>query len=683
MPVVLYEDRFCQLESCRKRIPKQRGKLARYCSKQHGTKAGWQRQAAKRLAAKDAEALMDAPREYQHRTGDIYRRLKDDPALPLLLDGTITASAYATKMDVTPAAITRALHALKVDGELGKLQDAWEPSRRVRAMLPVHTMARLKELGHEGVGTVEFEQLVDEAVRAYATFSRRYFTLEGDRPLIKQFHLKWIRSIIVAWATGGKRLILSPPRHGKSEMLVRFVVWFIVMDPNIRIGWFCAGTDVAKLMLGAVKDYLENHEGLQKDTLPPGQSYKPERSTGRPWSAKEIKVAQQSHIGQKSSSLLALGRTSKFLSRDMDIIIIDDMEDLDDTNEAHMREKGRQKLAEIGTRKTETCCEVYIGSRQHPDDIPNYIMAMDGSILQWETIVDSAHDENCGLDPDDFAIHVDCMLFPEVRTYRWLMEKKLEMETLGLQHAYPMRYLNAPIPPEGQVFDMVAIRENALDKTRGIGLDGLPIGRLAAGLDPSARGIQASFLWHYTKTAMTMVDMDTEQSGGQEGAIRIIYQWYHEYDLTLWFYETNSQQVDWYDNIKKHLATKPCHICDEIHTDIVLKDHNTGSNKKDAELGISSMAPRYHDGRIRLPYGTVGARQKVNKLLRQLELWTTDGVMKKTAKTDIKMASWFPFPYFVKLERKNKQPKLQEPESSSYPTMGYEQAPWQNIYPGA
>ena len=684
MPALLYEDRYCQLPSCRKRIPKQRGLLALYCTKQHGTKAGWERQAAKRKAKLDAEALLDAPREFQQRTGELYRKIASDPNLPLLLDGTIKADAYAPVLNVTTSALTRALHAHKVQGKLAVLQDEWVPSWRVRALLPADKLRRVKELGHEAVGSDEFETLIDELVAAYAAFSRWYFKLEGHRPLIKDFHLRWIRSIIVAYATGGKQLILSPPRHGKSEMLVRFVVWFIVMDPNIRIGWFCAGTDVAKLMLGAVKDYLENHEGLRDDTLPPGQSYKPERSTGRPWSAKEIKVAQQSHIGQKSSSLLALGRTSKFLSRDMDIIVIDDMEDLDDTNEPHMREKGRQKLAEIGTRKTEKTCEVYIGSRQHPDDIPNYIMAMDGSILQWNSIVDSAHDEDCGLDPDIFEIHVDCMLFPEIRSYRWLMEKKLEMETLGLQHAYPMRYLNAPVAPDGQVFDMMQIRENSLDKERGLGLEGLPIGRLAAGLDPSARGIQAAFLWHYTPTKMSMVDLDTEQSGGQEGAIRVIYQWFHDYDLQLWFYETNSQQVDWYDNIKKHLATKGCTVCGDIHPEIIIKDHNTGGNKKDAELGISSMAPRYHDGRIRLPFGTVAARQKVNRLLRQLELWTSDGIVKKSAKTDIKMASWFPFPYFVKLERKDRKSTLRIAPESSYQNYGdYTEAPWsQTQYPG-
>lgn len=466
-------------------------------------------------------------------------------------------------------------------------------------------------------------------------------------------------------------------------MLIRFVIWFIVMDPNIRIGWFCASRDVAELMLGAVKDHLENNERLIRATLPPGELYDPGLKSGRPWSKKEIKVAQQSHVGQKSSSLLALGLTSKFLSRDMDLIIIDDPEDFDSTNEEAQRKKARNKLAEVGTRKEEHTAEVYISSRQHPDDIPNHLLALEGTLLAWEQIVDSAHDLDCALDPDDFDIHVDCMLFPEVRSYRWLMEKKLEMESLGIPHAFPMRYLNLPIPEDGQVFNMELIRENALNRERGLGLEGLPLGHVAAGLDPSARGIQASFMWHYANGKMSMVDMDDTQSGGQDGAVRIIREWYHLYTLTLWFYETNSQQVDFYNNIKKQVQSKPCHICGQAHSEIQIKDFQTGQNKKDPELGISAMAPRYHDGRIDLPFGTNEARRKVNKLLRQLELWTVNGVENRKAKTDIKMASWFPYEHFVKMERGNRTPESVVQKEGSYrgiQRMGT--VPWaETVYP--
>jgi hypothetical protein len=509
--------------------------------------------------------------------------------------------------------------------------------------------------------------------------------LEGKRPLIVDVHRRWVRAIIETYCRGGKQLILSPPRHGKSETLIRFVVWFICMDPNIRIGWFCASRDVAELMLGSVKDILENNNDLIRAVLPPGEVFDPGLKSGRPWSKKEIKVSQQSHVGAKSSSLLALGLTSKFLSRDMDLIVIDDPEDFDSTNEEGQRKKARNKLAEIGTRKMEHTAICYIGSRQHPDDIPNHLLGLEDTPLGWKVIVDSAHNEECALDPDDLTAHVECMLFPQVRSYRWLMEKKLEMETLGLPHAYPMRYLNRPVPEEGVVFDMALIKENALDRERGLGLDRLPLGHLAAGLDPSARGIQASFLWHYASGKMSMVDLDDMKSGGQAGAVHIIREWFHEYSLTLWFYETNSQQLDFYTSIRAQIHGQRCHICGDTHPEIQIKDFETGRNKMDAELGISAMAPRYHDGRISLPYGTNEARRKVNKLLRQLELWTVNGVTSRKHVTDIKMASWFPFEYFKRMEKRDgaETRNVVQQEGSYRGITRLDTIPWQRTaYPG-
>jgi hypothetical protein len=636
-------------------------------------------------------AVTDAPTA---RRGDAYRKMMD-PAhkdiVDLFLAGKLDANHLANVFGMSKSAILRAEQAVRVTHNMAELNDGWMPSWRVRAMLPTYKLERLKELGYKGQDTKEFNTLADELVRAYSVFSRYYFTLEGKRPTIEDFHLVWIRSIIIAYAAGAKQLILSPPRHGKSEMLVRFAVWLIVMFPNIRIMWVAANTDVAKLMLGSVKDHLVNNEPLIRDTLPPGEAFKPARDSGRPWSAKEIKVAQQSWVGQKSSSMLALGRTSKILSRDVDLLIVDDLEDLDTTREASQREYSRNKFAEIGTRKEERTGWVNICSRQHPDDIPNHLMRLDGSLLSWRTITDTAHSEDCDLDPEEIAGHDEngCVLFPSVRSYRWLTEKRLEMEALGIMGAYEMRYLNRPIPETGIVFDIPLIKEMALDRNRGIGLGEpvdeddpesvsslLPLGRLVAGLDPSARGVQAAFLWHYRDDTLSMVDIETQEAGGFAGAHRIMEKWHEEYGLTAWFYEANAQQVEFFNDPRtKKLA---------LDLGLTIKPYYTGRNKQDPELGISSMAPWYHSGRIRLPFGTSEARQKVNMLLRQLELWTTDGVKSKRSLTDIKMASWFPFPSIVKWGNQDRDVDIQISEESSYP--GYGQvstAPWGHTgYPG-
>jgi hypothetical protein len=583
----------------------------------------------------------------------------------------------AEVLHVTPASVSRAWSAIVLDGMIEEKRKDWVQPWSARAMLPVWKLERVREMGPAGEGTEEFERLIDELVRAYSVFSRVFFRLEGKRPIVEEFHLKWIRSIIVAYAVGGKQLILSPPRHGKSEMLIRFVVWMIVMFPNIRVMWVAANSDVAKIMLGAVKDHLTNNEELITATLPPGMVYKPDRTSGKPWSGKEIKVRQQTHVGAKSSSLIALGRTSKILSRDVDILITDDLEDFDTTREPSQRAYSRHKLAEIGTRKEERTAWLYICSRQHGDDVPVHLMKLEGTEQAWRTIVDSAHTE-CGLDPDVIDGHDEngCVLFPEVRSYRWLMEKKAEMDALGIPGAYEMRYLNAPVPEEGIVFDIPLIRERALDRSRDIGTDSLPSGKLVAGLDPAARGTQAAFCWHYTNDTLTMVDIETQKAGGFAGALDIMRRWNTEYGLQYWFYEDNAQQSEFFNDPRTKALI--------MELSLVVKPYHTGTNKTDAEIGISSMAPWYHGGRIVLPYGTSRARKKVNMLLRQLELWTSDGIVRKGKKTDIKMASWFPFPTIIKWGKRDRTASVRLGTESSYPGYGnYTSTPWQQTqYPG-
>jgi len=671
----------CQEESCNRKISDNRlAHGAKFCCQQCNTRSKNRRLAEKKRLEKIAKtAAVNAERtDMGAQRGDTYEKLKGRPDLIRLLhDGAVQHTYVAEVLSVTPASVSRAWSAILLDGMIAEERKKWIPSWSTRAMLPTWKLERVREMGPSGEGTEEFERLIDELVGAYATFSRKFFRLEGRRPLIEEFHLKWIRSIIVAYAVGGKQLILSPPRHGKSEMLIRFVVWLIVMFPNIRIMWVAASGDVANIMLGAVKDHLENNDDLIDATLPPGLTYKPDRNSGRKWSAKEIKVRQQTHVGQKSSSLIALGRTAKILSRDVDLLVTDDIEDFDTTREASQRRYSRNKLAEIGTRKEERTGWLYIASRQHGDDIPQHIMALEGTPQAWRTIVDTAH-ADCQLDPDEMDGHDEngCVLFPKIRSYRWLMEKKSEMDALGIAGAYEMRYLNQPIPESGIVFDIPLIRERALDRSRDLGVQGLPLGKLVGGLDPAARGTQAAFCWHYANETLSMVDLEEQKAGGFEGAWEIMRRWDTEYGLKYWFYEANSQQSQFFEMPQtKQLA---------LELGLIIKPYWTGGNKMDAEIGISSMAPWYHGGRVNLPYGTARARKKVNRLLRQLELWTTDGIKGgRKRKTDIKMASWFPFPQIIRWGKDDRDVTLHESAESSYPGVtSMNSLGWTTPYPG-
>lgn len=663
-------------------LSRQRNPLAKYCSDQCRIRKEGERLRERERYQADMAGIVDpsqASMGYQRR-GPIYDELDGKPELlEELLAGRISQAAGAKMLRVTEAGLSRTLATFRFERKVAESAVNWEPSPLTRAMLPTDKLLLIRELGLAGLeDTDEFQRLADELVRAYSVFSRFFFRLEGNRPIIKEFHLAWIRSIIVAYAVGGKQLILSPPRHGKSEVMIRFAVWFIVMFPNIRIVWVAANGDVAKIMLGAVKDHLMNNEELIAATLPKGDSYRPDTRSGRPWSSKEIKVRQQTHVGAKSSSMLALGASSKILSRDMDLLIVDDLEDFDSTAELSQRKKTKAKFAEYGTRKEENTAWIDIGSRQHPDDVAGTLIKSQGVEQGWRILVETAHSDDCDLDPEIIEGHDTngCVLFPEVRTYRWLMEKKTEMDVLGIPGAYEMRYLNKPAPTSGIVFNVDRIREVGLDRSRDLGVDSLVAGRLVAGLDPSSRGTQAAFCWHFTPTSLSMVDLETSEAGGFAGAIRVMEEWADSYNVRDWYYEDNSQQVEFFRD-PRVLALK-------AKFGLTIEPHTTGKNKQDPELGISSMAPWYHNGTITLPYGTSEARRKVNLLLSQLELWTTDGItFGRNRKTDIKMASWFPFPRIVRWSRVEKyQDSVERGHEQSYPGISRSSAvPWATPYP--
>src|SRR5690606_41257821 len=67
-------------------------------------------------------------------------------------------------------------------------------------------------------------------------FRGRWFrTPRGVAYLTPPFQQRWVEAILRTLVTGGRQIILSPPRHGQSELLFHVCVWLIVLFPNLRI----------------------------------------------------------------------------------------------------------------------------------------------------------------------------------------------------------------------------------------------------------------------------------------------------------------------------------------------------------------------------------------------------------------------------------------------------------------
>lgn len=677
-------------------IPKPRryARNVKFCTPEHGTAAAKQKQAEAKVlvAATRSGVVQDTPYpEHEVRRGPYYDLVKERLAPKLLEDWTnhhIADHEIAVWMgEGSPQAWGRVRKALFNDRLLEIAAQNYNPKQELIDMLGPSDdeMYDLAQADRPA-----FEALLDDLVEAFVSWRTHFFKAGRYDYQTKDYHRRWIRAVLEAIYLGQRTLILSPPRHGKTDLLIHFCVWQIIRNSNVRILWVGPNGDIAENCLGQVRDLLETHEALAEAYLGPGQSWAPARRGGNLWTRDKFTVANRT-APQKQPTMWAAGVEGKIHSLDADFIVVDDPADPDKSYTPGGRDRianwFKQKLI---TRKMDGTGVAVISSRVHPHDL--YSEFIDSE--NWMVWVDKAHDKSiCGIDLYDPHDTEDCVLFPEMNPLRYLRE---QCDDVGLP-LFEMMYLNQPRPDGTLIFDPDIIRAKCLDNHRSIGLDDLPGSsyRLVAGLDPAAAGVQAAFLWAVDlpsfaadydpedprqadrKPAYYMVDMETQSAGGIGGAETLILDWYDRYGVQLWVIEDEAyQRVFWDDpRIRKLQATHG----------IEIRPAHTSKHKHDPIFGVSGQARRYHEGLVRLPYFGSEAVRKTDALIRQLTNFTDDPerIAKNRGKrgfSDILMSSWFPFSELIpRWEREARRTKAKVGPGRSYPgynTVTYATPPW-------
>ena len=474
-----------------------------------------------------------------------------------------------------------------------------------------------------------------QSLQDFKDFRDRYFKTEtGDLYETADFHENWINSIVDAIENGKQQMILSPPRHGKTDLLTHFAVWQICKNPNIRIMWVGGNEDIAKNAVGSVMDHLENNEQLNEEMNGPGVKFQPKVRSGKSWSSGQFTIATRTVTGIKSPTMVAVGKGGKILSRDCDLIIADDIEDHGTTIQPSAREQTRQWwTTTLSSRKEEHTAVVVIGSRQHPEDLYNFLLENP----EFEHIVEEAHSSECVLPETNIEDHKDCMLWSSKRTFKWLMSQKNNADTTGGRAIFEMVYLNKAFVEGITMFNSEDI-DQCRDINRSIGH--IPAGtHLIAGLDPASTGYQACFLWAANPETgqLYLVDIENEQGGGVIQARKSIQKWYEKYGLAHWVIEENGFQkaIRQDEKIKDYCS----------RFGVYLEGHQTQKNKYDPIYGVGSMQQLFEQKLINLPYGSTESETKSNIYRRQL-IYFSSAASKaskaKSYKSDVVMASWFP-----------------------------------------
>ena len=566
------------------------------------------------------------------RRGDVYQVLKDHPITQQILAGEITIGYAADELGYSRTAVTRSIAAIVVDirGEQGgdlegqAITDFLGPS----------------DIALPDPDTPEYEQFLDELVTAFLKFRDTYFEVKRKVPFVnKVYHVTWIRATLHAILTGSHQLILSPPRHGKSELMIHFCVWLIIRNPDIRIMWVARNDDMAKQMVGSVKDHLEHNEKLCADFLGQERNYK----TPGKWAALDFTVNTRTVVGMKSYTMVGVGWTGTILSRDCDFIVLDDVEDDRTVKTPGERQHTREKFAiTLDSRIEDHTAVLIIGSRQHPDDLYGYLIENSA----WHAIVNQAHDDACEINPHDLDAHTTCMLWHERHPYSWWYSKWQSQKEMGLEHLFEMVWQNRPRPSGLIVFRKEALLD-ARNFKRNIG-DTEWFGKLekpillhnqVAGMDPAAVGQQAYWIWIYDSVGHRayMLDAAIDMGGGLDKYADYMKAWKKKYDLMWWVTERNNiQQVFTTDSKIREIQGE---------LGIALDSMQTGSNKHDLEFGLPGMARWFEEGMIDLPYGDEASRQMTDIYIRQALGYEIDdaGKARNRGKSDLLMSAWFPF----------------------------------------
>ena len=482
-----------------------------------------------------------------------------------------------------------------------------------------------------------------ESLQKFEDFRDRYFQTEtGEQYETADFHQRWIKSILDAIDEGGEQMILSPPRHGKTDLLTHFAIWQICRNPNVRIMWVGGNEEIAKNAVGAVVDHLEHNEKLIEDFCGPGETFKPKSRSGKSWTSGQFTTATRTVTGIKSPTMVAVGKGGKILSRDCDLIIADDIEDHSTTIQPSAREQTRQWwTTTLSSRKEEHTAIVVIGSRQHPEDLYNFLLENP----EMTTIVEEAHSTECVLPENEIELHEDCMLWGGKRSYKWLLSRLHAAETTGGKAIFEMVYLNKAFVDGITMFDVEEV-DVCRDVNRVIGHIP-PRTQLIAGLDPASTGYQACFLWAVNSDTgkMYMVDIENQEGGGVIQAKQTIKKWHEMYGLAHWVIEENGfQRAIRQDRDLKDYTSR---------VGIYLEGHQTQKNKFDPIFGVGSMRELFKEQLISLPYGSAESETKSNIYRRQLIYFST-GASKQSGrnnKSDVVMASWFPLRVIRRLQK--------------------------------
>lgn len=487
-------------------------------------------------------------------------------------------------------------------------------------------------------------QIRREAAQKSLPFFCSYYMRDdnSEKLRFKEFHIEMMEAY--ADANNGRVLALEPASFGKSSLLKFYMIWLMIVNPNIRIALIGKTFDDATKRLRTIKAELEGNHDLIEDFGP---------FKGDVWKEDQITVAARTS-NAKEANISCAGGESNIMGWRSDVVVLDDIV-TNDNSGPQVRPESRERLKDNfnqGVLKLGVVGEVSLirwvntvvdkrdlthevgRLKDHPDMADTRWTTPEG----WLVLRRSAYNETTGelLWPEKYPMNRPPLVDgrPDPRPS---VERDMLTDPLMFQKRMQNRCLEQGLLPFQQVYidGNHAEYPGCLDTSRH--LRDVPSGWITAGgFDPSGSvGATSDWAGHIV-VAFEKTNEDSriyQVVWIDRGRWELETQQQHVVDEHRFFnsaktkVESNAAQ-QWFvsSGIVKKMATdpkatvhgpmriEPVYTTDEkFH-----KDRSKSYGKPDPDFGIPSLAGLVKAGRIRFPTGDAISLERSQWLIGEM-----------------------------------------------------------------
>lgn len=465
----------------------------------------------------------------------------------------------------------------------------------------------------------------------FSEFRKLFFN--HDTPL----HQAMIIQALEQTGPGDITMILVPPEHGKTTLAEDYFCMKLATDPEYRITVGCEAQSLSRRILNRVKNRMEESGPFPKFVQQFGP-FVPQNMDGRAsrqtWAQDFFNVYKRQAFDERDYNMVGIGFGSNIAGSRTDHLHCDDLQSMKTIGQTEkMVETFRQDWL---SRPGETGITTINGTRVSDGDIyekleDEYAGEDFFRVVRLPAIVkDQVTGEEKPLwERDPHSPH-------KQKGYTMEMLERLRRK-VG-EDAWSRNYMQKPRASGLGTFT-VDIIDRCLNPERGID-DPLPDnGPIYIGLDPALGGVNCLTAWQVTSRKLYLVAIQEDTGFGRNEQIMDALE-----RMVLRMQALGGNVTDVVIetmNFQRGLARDERLQEMAARYGFATREHLTGVNKYDADIGVPSMSSTFIKKEIDLPWKSdERTREQVGQFREQHLRWKP-GIKGNVLRQDMVMSEWF------------------------------------------